>query len=57
MTDGCYGPWAGSTKEGSCVMAGKFELCRDKAGKFPFRLKANGQIHPNATGAKIDGQT
>ncbi|MDD7939410.1 YegP family protein [Actinomycetospora lutea] len=26
-------------------MAGKFEVCEDKAGKFRFRLKAsNGQI-------------
>ena len=35
----------GSTEEGSCGMAGKFELYKDKAGKFRFRLKAgNGQI-------------
>ena len=37
---------AGSdTNEGTTAMAGKFELYKDKSGKFRFRLKAsNGQV-------------
>jgi uncharacterized protein YegP (UPF0339 family) len=34
-----------SYRQGRIVMAGKFELYKDKSGKFRFRLKAsNGQV-------------
>ena len=37
--------FAGPTREKLSVMAGKFEIYKDKAGEFRFRLKAgNGQV-------------
>lgn len=40
-----YGPEAKATSQGDPDVAGKFELYKDNAGKFRFRLKAsNGQI-------------
>ena len=40
-----YVPGTNGQRERRIVMAGKFELYKDKSGKFRFRLKAsNGQV-------------